>query len=234
MPIRLQLGDTLVEAEVFFLSASDVGTIASLKLTGALISGDVDESVLNALRASVGLYPDAPTHSGIILEGLYPEASGWLQSLIHSKPPGMAVFAQPAANTLEVENLDNLPAGYYDRLISDNPPDWLSRNIHPPPSQMIHSIEIIFNFSLEDPPPPPSLIATIGGEFVVTEYELQRRLFSLPRKEIPKHDDAPAEPTTTLAEMKPEPTTAPEPEAPAPNFRDVGQYRRGRVKPINI
>jgi len=245
--LRFRLPDqTQVECEVYFLPASDTATLASLKLTGAVISGDVEEIVLSTLRSSVGLFPNYPTYTGLVVEGLFPAPDDWLQRLISSEPSGLSLFAQPAADSDDAENVDNLPSGYYTRLVTDNPVDWATRHIRPGQSHLVTSIVVnridydrnvtsTLNINTLNDDNPGEWIETELGKQLREEEERQRRSIHKPAKPEPPPPVEPAKPVKTLDQLKPPTTGHPisATQAGRPSFKDIGQYIRGR-KPKSI
>jgi hypothetical protein len=121
-----------VHAEVMFRpldTPDDVRRLLSLELTGAFVNEarELDEEIFNALKGRVGRFPSVIeggcSHPCLFMDTNPPDEDTWLHELEMDPPENTEVFVQPPAfkpGTREVnpfaENLENLPAGYYENM----------------------------------------------------------------------------------------------------------------------
>ncbi len=123
-----------LHVEVLFRSfdnPEDVSKLLSLELTGAWIneSREVPRAVIDMLLGRVGRYPAARdggcAWSGILLDSNPPDTDHWMyRRFEEDRPEGWRLYRQPGARSVNAENLANLPAGYYERLVAANSEDW--------------------------------------------------------------------------------------------------------------
>ncbi len=135
VPLDLGNGDR-AELEVIFLALDrpeDVRKLLSLELTGAWINEarEVPAEVLSHLQGRVGRYPPAAdggaTWSGIIMDTNPPDTDSWFyQKFEDERPQGFTLFKQPGGRSAGAENLQNLPAGYYDRAAQGQTAEWIA------------------------------------------------------------------------------------------------------------
>ncbi len=124
-----------VDAEVLFRALDrpdDIRKLLSLELTGAYVNEakEVPRGVVDMLKVRVGRYPamkdGGPTWSGIWMDTNPPDTDHWLYRLFEEdRPEGFELFRQPGARAPDAENLENLPAGYYDRAMAGANEDWI-------------------------------------------------------------------------------------------------------------
>jgi len=129
---HLQFGD--VDLEVNFLSADrddDVKKLLSFEATGCWLNEgrEIPRAIFNAALARVGRFPaqrnGGCTWSGLIIDSNPAGVDHWLHRLfVEERPEGFELFHQPGGRTTQAENLQNLPAGYYERLALSMPQDW--------------------------------------------------------------------------------------------------------------
>ena len=92
--------------------------------------------MFEALFGRLGRYP-RPEHGGAPLRQLFcdwnaADPYNWTtETFVYSLPENAAFFRQPGGRSPAAENLDNLPAGYYDDQIKANAhnPDWIKRMV---------------------------------------------------------------------------------------------------------
>jgi hypothetical protein len=121
--------------EVMFIaldSPDDVRKLLSLELTGAWINEarEVPKAVLDGLTGRVGRYPSkrdgGASWCGIIMDTNPPDDDHWWYRLAEEqRPDGWEFFAQPGGLDPAAENLQNLPAGYYERASAGKDDDWI-------------------------------------------------------------------------------------------------------------
>lgn len=138
---------TVVEMEVIFLALDreeDVKKLLSLELTGAFMNEAREqvEKIFTFLRGRVGRYPSkkdgGPSWWGIWGDTNYPKTSSWIYRMFEENPwpKGFKLYKQPPAvyydtetstwvENPDAENLDNLPAGYYQQQIEGNSEDYI-------------------------------------------------------------------------------------------------------------
>lgn len=136
MTVRL-IGDDGIPAEIHFMFRSledekDTQRLLSVELTWAWISefSEVDLKIAKAAVSRCGRYPSKAmggcTHYGVVAESNFPvKGSDWYNWIEVDRPATVEVFKQPSALSAEAENVENLPAGYYENLIEGADPRWL-------------------------------------------------------------------------------------------------------------
>lgn len=111
----------------------DVKKLLSLELTGAYINEarEVPKHVLDVLETRIGRYP-SKAEGGASWSGIWmdtnPWAAGhWGAKLFAKLGPrdGYALFRQPGGRSERAENVENLPAGYYERLCTGKSKEWV-------------------------------------------------------------------------------------------------------------
>jgi hypothetical protein len=125
-----KLGD--VEAEIMFRAlddADDVANLNSLELTGAWFNEcrDIHPEIMDAMSKRIGRYPSkkdgGPTWFGMWGDTNPPTMDTWWYYQMEGLDPedgvspndnGWAVFKQPSGRSVNAENIENLPEGYYD------------------------------------------------------------------------------------------------------------------------
>ncbi len=135
--IKADLPDgTLWDMEVWFIALDredDVKKLLSLELTGAWVNEarEVPFAIVQALTGRVGRFPPkaegGPSWRGIMMDTNPPDDQHWWYRKAElERPKGWEFFAQPAGDSPEAENIQNLDEGYYDRLVSANDQDWVN------------------------------------------------------------------------------------------------------------
>jgi hypothetical protein len=123
-----------METEILFRALDrpdDVKKLLSLELTGAYINEarEIPKHVLDVLETRVGRYPSRGnggcTWSGIWMDTNPWHAQHWGAKLFRRQLPGYELFEQPGGRSLEAENVENLPAGYYQRLCVGKDSEWI-------------------------------------------------------------------------------------------------------------
>ena len=122
----VRFGD--VEAEFIFLALDkddDVKKLLSLELTGGFMNEgrEQNESIYKALIQRIGRYPAArdggPTRPILIIDSNPPDTDHWLYRVFEvDKPEGHAIYKQPSGMSDDADNKENLPHGYYERIIA--------------------------------------------------------------------------------------------------------------------
>lgn len=116
---------TKIHCEVLFRALDrpeDVRKLLSLELTGAYINEarEIPKNVLDVLEGRVGRYPSrdegGATWFGIWMDTNPWHSGHWGAKLFGKGLDGYSIFRQPGGRSIEAENVDNLPPGYYDRL----------------------------------------------------------------------------------------------------------------------
>jgi len=142
----IQAGD--VRAEVMFRAlddAEDVKNLLSLELTGAWLNEcrEIPREIVNALDGRIGRYP-AVKDGGASWVGLLgdtnpPEEFSYWYNLFEGLDPETGepalesdrwtTFSQPSGLSPEAENLEWLPANYYQDLARGKPKDFIRVNV---------------------------------------------------------------------------------------------------------
>lgn len=138
--VRYGLPDkTRVDSEWLLIpidTQEDTRRLLSLNLTGAWISEvrEVPYEVFGAVQGRLGRFPRAqvkPTWEGLIAEtNPWSEGSPYHENLVLSHHEGWTLFHQPGGLDPNAENLNNLPADYYQRLLDGKSEDWVNVHIH--------------------------------------------------------------------------------------------------------
>jgi hypothetical protein len=139
--MKFKLPDgTVVHSEFALMPADtpdDVRRLLSLEASAAWIeeTREIDQAIFEGLQGRVARFPNRAsggvTYPGVIGSTNPPPMGSWLQELMSSPPPNMAVFMQPAALLMDgtlnpdAENLDNLDPDYYTNLMAGKTQDWL-------------------------------------------------------------------------------------------------------------
>ena len=126
---------TSIDSEILFRSLDrpeDVRKLLSLELTGAYVNElrEVHKSAIDVLETRLGRYPSA-VHGGASWFGWWGDTNPWPSghwgAKLFGKPPeGYELFTQPGGRSAKAENVENLPAGYYERLTRGKDADWIS------------------------------------------------------------------------------------------------------------
>jgi len=117
-------------------SKEDVRRLLSLQLTGAWINEirEVPFDIMRPLLGRCGRYPSKAL-GGAARRGIIADTNPWdTDSPYHDRTvlnphPAWKLFQQPSGLSAEAENVENLPEGYYDELMSDKDPDWCSVHV---------------------------------------------------------------------------------------------------------
>ena len=110
----------------------DISKLLSLELTGAWVNEarEVPRPVIDMLQTRVGRFPSkrdgGPDWHGIILDTNSPDDfSWWFRLFEEAKPKDWRQFVQPGGRSDLAENVENLPAGYYDRISQGKDAAWI-------------------------------------------------------------------------------------------------------------
>lgn len=143
---HVKIGD--IQLEVIFLALDrpdDVKKLLSLELTGIWFNEAkfIHKDIIDAATGRVGRYPSKkekpekvsdkswPTWFGVIMDTNPPDDDHWWYKLAEMETPtGWAFFSQPSGLSAEAENKENLPKGYYERLIAGKDPEWVNVFVH--------------------------------------------------------------------------------------------------------
>jgi len=117
-------------------SKEDVRRLLSLQLTGAWINEvrEVPFDIIRPLLGRCGRYPSkalgGATQRGIICDtNCWDTDSPYHERMVLDPHPSWKLFLQPSGLSASAENVENLPEGYYDELMSDKDPDWCSVHV---------------------------------------------------------------------------------------------------------
>lgn len=134
---HMRFGD--VDCEVLFRALDrpeDVKKLLSLELTGAYINEarEIPKTVLDVLQSRVGRYPSkkdgGPTWFGVWMDtNPWPTTSELYKLFSEQRPDGFELFEQPSGLAANAENVENLPAGYYERLCHGKDQAWVDEYV---------------------------------------------------------------------------------------------------------
>jgi hypothetical protein len=135
--VTLEFNDVCCEIYLIPLEEEeDQKRLLSMQLTAAMINEAIELSVdlVSAIAGRCGRFPSqadgGPTWHGIIADTNAPiEGSDWWKMFEEDRPADWQLFRQPSGLSPEAENLENLPAGYYQRLALNPNADWRRRYI---------------------------------------------------------------------------------------------------------
>lgn len=138
---HIMIGD--IDMEVMFIALDrpdDVKKLLSLELTAGWINEarEVPKAVLDALTGRVGRYPSQkkrpenvpreewPTFYGVLMDTNPPDDEHWWYKLAEEETPhNFQFFRQPGGRDKDAENIENLPAGYYDNASAGKDDEWV-------------------------------------------------------------------------------------------------------------
>jgi hypothetical protein len=133
---RFELACNDARAEILLRALDrpdDIRKLLSLELTGAWINEarEVPRGVFEMLQTRVGRYPSkvdgGASWFGIWMDTNPPDTDHWMFRLFEEQRPGeFMLYRQPDALSPEAENIENLPAGYYERLRAGKDEDWIN------------------------------------------------------------------------------------------------------------
>ena len=129
-----------IHMEVLFRALDrpdDIKKLLSLELTGAWLNEarEIPKAVLDMLQGRVGRYPSmrigGASWIGIIGDTNPPDSDHWWYRLFEEeRPDGWSIYHQPGGLDEDAENLENLPAGYYQRLMQGHDQAWIDVYVH--------------------------------------------------------------------------------------------------------
>jgi hypothetical protein len=132
---RFDLSYRDVKCEVLFRALdrpADIKNLLSLELTGAWINEarEIPRAVFDVLQARVGRYPSR-AQGGCTWAGVWLDSNPWAKNhwgyklFSTTRPAGHELFRQPSGRAIDAENVENLPAGYYARIMAGKDSDWV-------------------------------------------------------------------------------------------------------------
>ena len=126
---------TIVEMEIIFRALDtpkDARKLLSLEVTGAWFNEarEIPWGIIDLMQTRCGRFPPAKlggaTWDGIWIDTNPPdEDSQFYHVFEEMKPEGYRLFRQPGGCEPDAENVQNLKAGYYDRLRRGKTEDWV-------------------------------------------------------------------------------------------------------------
>jgi len=135
LQLRLNLPDgTHVHSDWALLpldTKEDVRRLLSTQLTGGWINElrEVPIDIIRPLLGRCGRYP-SKAMGGCTKRGIIADTNPWdtdspyHDRLVLTPHPAWQLFHQPSGLSPDAENVENLPEGYYDELMSDKDVDW--------------------------------------------------------------------------------------------------------------
>lgn len=139
--LRQKLPDgTFLDAEILFRALDkpdDVKKLLSLELTGAWLNEarEIPKAILDMLIGRLGRYPSqragGPSWYGLIMDTNPPDEDHWWYKIFEEEhPEDYKLFKQPSGLSPNAENIKNLPAGYYTRMIAGKDQQWIDVYVH--------------------------------------------------------------------------------------------------------
>lgn len=141
MVFDFNLGDgTRVESEWLLIPLErpeDRRRLLSLNITGALIEEcrEIPFEVVSDVLGRCGRYPSQtrvhPSWHGVLLvSNPWSVTSDYHRALVTEVADGWKLFRQPSGLSPEAENLEHLPAGYYQTLALGGNEQWIKVHVH--------------------------------------------------------------------------------------------------------
>jgi hypothetical protein len=131
---------TMVHLEVMFRALDkpdDVKKLLSLELTGGWVNEakEMPLRIIEMLQGRVGRYPSkrqgGPSWWGVIMDTNPPDTDSWWYRVFEeTKPSNWELFAQPSGTSDEAENVENLPAKYYENMVPGKDQEWINVYVH--------------------------------------------------------------------------------------------------------
>lgn len=136
-----ELGDgTAVHLEVMFRALDkpgDVKKLLSLELTGGWVNEakEIPLRIIEMLQGRVGRYPSkrqgGPSWWGVIMDTNPPDSDSWWYRVFEEvRPENWSLFVQPSGLSENAENVENLPAKYYENMIPGKDQEWVNVYVH--------------------------------------------------------------------------------------------------------
>lgn len=136
----LHIIDSDMHVEVLFRALDhlkDIKKLLSLELSWAWLNEarEIPKPVLDMLQGRVGRYPrviDGGVTQPCIIADTNPcdEDHWWYRIFEEEDNEGFAIFHQPSGMDAYAENLENLPPGYYERLVPGHDEEWKNVYVH--------------------------------------------------------------------------------------------------------
>jgi hypothetical protein len=128
-----------VHCEIYLIpleEEDDQRRLLSMNLTGVFVNEciEINPNFMSPIAGRVGRYPfkadGGPTWHGIIADTNCPiVGSEWWKLMEEDRPFDWQLFHQPSGLSIEAENVDNLPPGYYQRLAENPSRAWVQRYV---------------------------------------------------------------------------------------------------------
>jgi hypothetical protein len=129
-----------VKMEVIFIALDkpeDVKKLLSFECTGIWFNEarEIEKEIVDAGTGRVGRYPSKKdggcTRAGIIMDTNPPSDDHWWYNFAEEDVPnGYEFFRQPGGLTAEAENVENLPDGYYEKMMAGKDQEWINVYVH--------------------------------------------------------------------------------------------------------
>jgi hypothetical protein len=138
-----------IEMEIIFLALDrpdDVKKLLSLEVTGVFFNEArfIHKDIVDGATGRVGRYPAKkekpegvpddqwPTWYGVIMDTNPPDDDHWWYQAAETDqtPEGWEFFAQPSGLAVNAENIENLPRGYYQRIVAGKTKEWTNVFVH--------------------------------------------------------------------------------------------------------
>lgn len=182
-PIVHNISTSDLEIEVLFFPLDrpeDAEKLRSFEFTGVWFDevSEVPFEIIQAALGRVGRYPSVRDGgcywSGLLLTSNMTDPDHWVHEKLMSCPKSWEFFIQPGGMEPDAENVNNLPRGYYQRLLDSNDEDWCRRFVHAQfVAQRIGKVVYpafrdTFHVPQNDVIPAPNLGVVLGIDFGLT------------------------------------------------------------------
>lgn len=168
-----------IECDILFRALDrpeDVKKLLSLELTGAYVNEirEIPRSIIDVLKTRVGRYPSriqgGCTWSGIWADTNPWHSQHWAVGLFRAGLADHELYRQPSGRSPQAENIENLPKGYYARLIAGADSEWVKVYVDGEDATTV--VGSIWGESLALCAPPSEYTHDVGDVF--TAWDLGR------------------------------------------------------------
>lgn len=117
----------------------DIKKLLSLEVTGGWLNEarEIPKAIMDMLIGRLGRYPRKVNGKGgatrhcLIMDTNPPDSDHWYFKLFEGDgTEGYEIFHQPSGLSPEAENIENLPDGYYQKMMAGKDQEWINVYVH--------------------------------------------------------------------------------------------------------